>query len=85
MSKPPSYPQVLGQQFRVGLNPLGAAFEHHLALDQDDVAVGDAGDVLPVLVDDDAWENDVTDGPDFLTGSASGGRTGSLPEEGPCA
>jgi len=31
-----------------------ASFDHHLALDQNHVAVGDLADMLPVLVDDPA-------------------------------
>ena len=53
--------QILRQQRRLGVQFGRAAFKHHFALDQDDVAVGDLGDVFPVLVDDDAADAAFTD------------------------
>ena len=45
---------MLLQDGRLRHQVAGRAAEHHLTLDQDDIAVGDLGDVFPVLVDDDA-------------------------------
>jgi hypothetical protein len=49
-----SDPQMLLQQLRLAAQRVRCAGEHHFALDQDHVAVGDLGHVFPVLVDDHA-------------------------------
>ena len=46
--------EVLGQDVGLAEQFGGRAIEHHSALEQNDVALRDAGDVFPVLVDDDA-------------------------------
>jgi len=71
---------MLLQQLRLGAQLVRGSGEDHFAFDQDDVAVGDLGDVFPVLVHDHAadagFADQAADAPDFAgnqRGQAFGG------------